>query len=614
MAAGTLDKFKKLTNNFATTLAGAIPGTTDTSMTLTTTANLPTDTGVVFVIDRVNASGVVTPLLREFVRGTVVGANVISLVRGIGNSTAQPHLSNAVVEQVVDQVTFNDVIDGILVSHDQTGALLPAAVQTALGTGNLANTGYNALGFTPATVTANGNRSYTCVFNGQNLTTTLSAGMRWRSTRTVLPQAQVSSLSGTAQYWSNATPAGMTFTNNFVAGGWYKFPAYTGVDQTLQSRYDGTNGWLLQINAAGQVKLLGLNAAAGNQSLVTSYQSVPLNKWVHIAAQLDMLSFTATPTTSYVMIDGQDCPSSVSRIGTNPTSLLQGSGAYEIGAQNGSAGLLQAKIAQSFVFSATVTQATIRTYMSQGLLGTETSLISAYSFNGTGNDLSANANNLTYNGTPLTYAADSPFSNGVAPTVTSGYDFGIIQSVSFATNTTVVVQMAEGNAIPTSGGVSAVVFSSQKAPLLFPSQRGKWRIEARYRAQISSAAMPANPGIAPIVGGQITSPSGDWRMGYNGYVATIAGTAIAYLGSTFGLSIGTSTFSVDELTMSAATSSITATETDAEVMRETEMPTLAAVTVYYLTAQLLSGSGLTVKAARSTNDSSFVIYLENSHL
>lgn len=121
MTASNTDKFKKLTNNFSTTLSGAIVGAGDTSMGLTSTTSLPTDTGTVFVIDRVSSAGATTPSLREYVKGTVSGTNVTNLVRGLGGSTAQAHLTGAVVEQVVDQNTINDLMDGILAQHNQDG-------------------------------------------------------------------------------------------------------------------------------------------------------------------------------------------------------------------------------------------------------------------------------------------------------------------------------------------------------------------------------------------------------------------------------------------------------------------------------------------------------------
>ena len=57
MAASATDKFKKQSNNFSTTTTTLIVGTTDTSVTLSSVSGLPTDTGIVLVIDRVDANG-----------------------------------------------------------------------------------------------------------------------------------------------------------------------------------------------------------------------------------------------------------------------------------------------------------------------------------------------------------------------------------------------------------------------------------------------------------------------------------------------------------------------------------------------------------------------------
>lgn len=120
MSASNTDKFRKATNNFSTTLSGAI-GASDTTITLASVTNLPTDTGIDLVIDRVNSSGVATPTLREYVKGTVSSSNIINLVRGLGNSTAQSHATGAVVEQVFTGEGISDLVSGLLIEHNQDG-------------------------------------------------------------------------------------------------------------------------------------------------------------------------------------------------------------------------------------------------------------------------------------------------------------------------------------------------------------------------------------------------------------------------------------------------------------------------------------------------------------
>ena len=356
-------------------------------------------------------------------------------------------------------------------------------------------------GYAPGTVTYNGNRSYSLVFSNTDLTGFLSNGMRVKLTRTVTPPTQCTDLeSGSSQYWSKTSPAGTTFTDDFCVGAWIKLESYGPCG--VVSRYNGTSGWIMAIDASGIVQLTGYNAASGNYSRVQSYQSVPLNKWVHVAAQLDMSTFTATTTTSYIMIDGVNVPAQVTRAGTNPTALVQ-AGNLEIGSWNGGTNTFDGKIAQAWYSNAKITQSTIQTFISQGMTGSETSIVSHFDFNGDGNDNNANANNLTANGGATATTVDSPF---------NATEYGIITANSFSTNTTLTVQVPEGYAIPTSGGVSAVSYSTQDVPYGFPRNENKWAITANYLADIdaattSSAWVDTSADFSSI-------PVGEWKLSY----------------------------------------------------------------------------------------------------
>jgi hypothetical protein len=304
----------------------------------------------------------------------------------------------------------------------------------------------------------------------------------------------------------------MTFTDDFVVSAWVKLSSYQASD--VVSRWNGTSGWSLGFTASGQPILTGWNAGSSNQSWVVSYQSVPLNKWVHVTAQLDMSTFTATTTTSYIMLDGVDVPASVSRAGTNPTSLIQ-AGNLEIGGKNGGTSPFAGKIAQVAIFSAKVTQATIQGYISQSLSGSETSLISAFAFNGNRNDLNTtNANNLNANGSATTTNADSPFGAQADGTVSSTLDYGIITKISYSTNTTVVVQVPEGCTIPTTGGVSALSYSIQKAPYGMPIQEDKWTIQYLQRAGLSFPSTHDTWSAGTVTSTTITIPIGSWNGGF----------------------------------------------------------------------------------------------------
>lgn len=323
--------------------------------------------------------------------------------------------------------------------------------------------GWGALSQAPSAVVANGNRSYSLTFSAIDFTSLLSPGMRLKLTRTVAAPVQCASLNGTTQFFSKSSPAGMTFTDGFVVSGWFKLNSY-GTTYDLISRYNGTSGFVLRVSSTGTVQLIGFNTGAGNNSYVESLHCVPFGRWVHITAQLDMLSFTASPTTSYVMLDGVDVPARVARGGTNPTALVQ-AGNLEIGSSNGGTNPLSGKVAQVAIYNAKVTQATARASIGQSLAGTETSLVSAYTLSNSLNDLNANANNLTPNGSAIATNTDAPF----AQAATAGVlEYGVVTAVAFSTNTTVTVQVPEGSALPSSGGLSAVAYSSVQVPYLWP--------------------------------------------------------------------------------------------------------------------------------------------------
>ncbi len=410
--------------------------------------------------------------------------------------------------------------------------------------------GWNDLNYTPATVTANGNRSYDMVFASQDLTGTLSAGMRLRTTRTVAAPTQSTSLNGTSQYYSKSAPAGMTFTDDFVAGAWIKISSYTTAG--IISRYNGTSGWYLGVEPDGKIALYGHNAGAANFKVVQSYQSIPLNKWVHVTAQLDMSAITVngtglSSTTNYIMIDGVEVPATTFTGGTGPTALINNVGNLEVGSRNAGSTLLPGKIAQAFVSSAKITQANVRTLISQGLtsaLITTHNIVSAYSFNGVITDLNTtNANNLTANGSAVATNADSPFGGQADGTISSTLDYAIVQKATFSTNTTVTVQVPEGCTIPTSGGVTSVVYSSNAVPYGFPKQTAKWQLESMHR----DITVYTSTSYGQANGRQLSVPIGQWDIAMQGaYEANYsAAGAIDF-------ALSTSTTSVSDIRLSAS--------------------------------------------------------------
>jgi len=515
MAASNTDRFKKSKRKFETTVGvgGILAG--GTTLPLTSVTGLDTSTAVTLVV----GAGTAT---EEVITGVVSGSNLINCVRGKEGTTDSAHSAGETVNMFFTETHWDDAMDGILVEHDQDGThgdINADSITATTGTftnltiaGTATPEGWSALGATPDTVTALGNRSYSMVFNGTDLTDTLSPGMRLKMTRTVTAPTQCADLEASSSHYFNrasASVSGMTFTDDFVVSAWVKLESYTAGN--IVSRFNGTSGFVMDVTASGQIRLIGYNGGAANYSYVSSYQSLPLGKWVHIAAQLDMSAFTATTTTSYVMLDGVDVPVSVARAGTNPTALIQ-AGNLEIGSTNGGTQPFDGKIAQVAIYSAKVTQANVLASMHQGLAGNETSLVSAYSFNNSINDLNANANNLTAQNSAAATNADSPFAQDAQGVPTGTTEYGIVTKTAFSTNTTVTVQAPEGGAIPVSGGISAVTYSTHKVPYGFISSKDKWRVflQSLYSNGINTTVN--GTWYASIY--LLTVPIGAWHLAY----------------------------------------------------------------------------------------------------
>ena len=374
-------------------------------------------------------------------------------------------------------------------------------INTIADIANLPVNGWYSSTSSVSSVTYNGNRSYTMV-TGTNLSSTLSTGMRLRTTRTVSAPTQCTSLNGSNQYFNKTSPAGMTFTDDFTVMAWIKLNAYPTTNPTAiigRTNAAATLGWQFRVETTGQIALQGL--ASGVNELVTSYQSVPLNKWVHVAATLDM-----SGNAGNVYIDGVLVPSTYATPGAG-TALTQ-SGDLVIGYFQGGS-YFNGKIAQAAIFSAIISASTIRSYISQGLAGNETSLISAYSLSNSVNDLNtSNANNLTAQNSATTTNADSPFGYQADGTISSTLDYSIIQKVS---GTTLTLQVPEGNTIPTSGGVSSIAYSNFKAPYNFTLDKTAWEIEMLILTTVTASGSTTgtyyNPG-----GVNLNVPVGDWVL------------------------------------------------------------------------------------------------------
>ena len=525
---------------------------------------------------------------REIIYYTSKDATTVTCPSGAGNgrgydgTTAVSHLQGATVIMAPVGVMFEKLGD-IEVNSITIG-------------GTASATGWSPLGATPNTVTANGNNSFDLVFNSTDLTDTLTNGMRIRATRTVAAPNTAFSLDGTNDYYVKTSPSKMTWTDDFAQGWWIYPTAY----QTghIASRYNGTSGWQFYVGSDGRLTIRGYNAGAANTRYATSYQSVPLNRWVHVAAQLDMSTWTATTTTNYIMIDGLDVPVALTSGGTNPTALIQ-AGNFEVGSTNGGTQPFAGYIGDGGVYNAKVTQATILASINRPLTGSETSLASAYS-NGSVNDLNTTTpNNLTAtNG--ATTVANSPFGNrGVSTTL----EYGIVMANTFSTNTTVTVQVPEGCQLPTTGGITSVDYSTQGIPYGFPRDKGRWEIGSYY---LTTGGNVTNTSVAQYGGRQFKVPLGSWKLKAK-LTALVVGDS-AGDSATFALSSSTSV--IDDILMGVYATTPVVSQIAVNTSIVEKPITVLSATNYYVVNQGSAGTTMNMNEAVTGSK----IYAENAYL
>lgn len=569
--------------NFYATRTSTDIGSGDTTITVDAA---PTATSGRVVLEARN------PTQREIVSYSGVSGNQLTgVVRGLGGTTAKTHIKGALVEM---NLTAEDIVD----------------LYNAFDTFSASNNDWRTAVTTASLIAYNGQGSYTMTV-ADDLTGFISPGMRIRTTRTAAAPTRSTSLNGTTQYWAKTSPNKLTFTDDFVASAWIKLSSYGSGFPTIVSRYNGTNGWWFIILPTGQVELTGFNGGGGNFSRVQSIQSIPLNRWVHVAAQLDMSAFTATSTTSYVMIDGVDVPAAVARGGTNPTALIQ-AGNLEVGSNNGGTNPLSGKVAQVAVFNSKVTQATIRGYISKGLSGSETSLASAYSFDNSTNDLNTTTpNNLVAGGgSPTATNADSPFGNQADGSISSTLDYGIVHAIDAMT---ITIQTPEGCTIPTAGGISALHYSGVKSPYGFPSKKGKWILQAVSRVSASQSS-PTSGTWYNIKSFNITLPIGSWVLGQEGtiYASKAASTAVNVQRT---LSTTTNSETTPDLTVSGQSEGASGQMTVLmHTSRQAPIDT-ATATVYYLNTRTNVASANSIgDQAGSSGFNSTKITAENAYL
>ena len=144
MSAAATDLAKKLSRRWVGQIgAGGVADDATTTVPLSSATNLPTDTAVVAVIDRVDSNGDTTASLEETVIGVVSGSSLVSCVRG-SEGTAQAHAAGAVVEILVTAKGWNDLVDHLLTEHNQLGGHKNITASNINASGTISNQITNA--------------------------------------------------------------------------------------------------------------------------------------------------------------------------------------------------------------------------------------------------------------------------------------------------------------------------------------------------------------------------------------------------------------------------------------------------------------------------------------
>lgn len=133
MASSQLDYFQKVGDATVTTLAAPGKALGATSITVGSTTNYPTDTGVTIAIRVVDSAGeLVTGTYTEYV-GTITSGTSAAINGTPVYGSDQVYAAGSTTQVYIglSKYAHNRLVDGLLVAHDQDGTLKAGAVDVA---------------------------------------------------------------------------------------------------------------------------------------------------------------------------------------------------------------------------------------------------------------------------------------------------------------------------------------------------------------------------------------------------------------------------------------------------------------------------------------------------
>lgn len=437
-------------------------------------------------------------------KGIVTGTSIGSIVRTAGAADSGNEVGD-VVEMNPTASWAQDLHDWGAAHADKDGALLPAAVQTALGLGSDALNGWNPLTgtFSVATGYNKGNKEYV-IDTTVDQTSILSPGMKFKINRSTTPptqQGDFESSSSQSASRTSASVSGIVFTDDYSLEACIKLESYPGANaMSIVARGTTTNGFFLDIGLAGQVRIYGYNG--GVYEGYESSCSVPTGEPVHIAATLDLSGNAST-----IYINGASVPIRVIAAGGSISAITQAGDLY-IGRGPAGTEFFDGNISDVRIWNTIRTATQIRDNMNQQLTGSESGLVAYFKLDGNFNDSTSNANHLTPN-------------NGASATASGNYmnstEYGIITKV---TSTQITVFTGTDYNIP-NGAMVNPFYSTQAVPAGFPAAKNKWQVKFIIRnSHVQNS--PINntwynlTTISGTSGGQVISvPTGEFICGYD---------------------------------------------------------------------------------------------------
>lgn len=413
-----------------------------------------------------------------------------------GNVSAD-HASGAPVVDYDSATHYNLVTKALKGIMEQDGSLKADPIREALNLSTASTAGWEV--FPNVLQVSSGYNQGAKIYNltvpNADATSIASQGMALRYERGTTPPANSLDLeSSSSQYATKATPANISFTDDYTIEALFTLESYTGAEQIIVGRRNGTTeGWSLSVNANGQLVATAQRIAANNRVL-TSARILPLGEPIHVAVTQD---HSANVHAMY--INGESVTFTNTTTGTI-TAIVQGTSDLRVGALSSAASLyFDGRLQEVRVWNTIRTATQINDNMGQMLTGSETNLVAYYPFSTNLNDLTTNANHLTGSGGAAVSAGNVFKATGYARIVSATYS---------APNT--IIQVYAGDDFIPNMTLNSLFFSTGEAPYGLPQTL---QVTSYNLGKRSVKAISVDTGVTLLGTSSVTGDMGSYSAG-----------------------------------------------------------------------------------------------------